>query len=246
MSDISYCREALEPLYAEGWIDSVRGIIKAGKEATVVLCEAPPSRERLLIAAKVYLPLASRGFRNDAVYQEGRVIVKARLRRAYENKTRMGQQVQHALWVDHEYETLLLLHAAGASVPKPLARAGSVILMEFIGNEHAAARPLHSVGLSAGEARPLFESVVRNVELFLGENCVHADLSPYNILYWERGVTVIDFPQAVDPRFNRNAHTLLLRDLENVCRYFGRLGVTADPARIAGRLWSAFLNGGVR
>jgi RIO kinase 1 len=97
------------------------------------------------------------------------------------------------------------------------------------------------VTLRPDEARPLFERLVRNVELWLANDTVHGDLSAFNVLYWEGRATVIDFPQAVDPRFNPHARALLRRDLENLCRYFGRLGVTADGARIADTLWRRFL-----
>jgi RIO kinase 1 len=72
---------------------------------------------------------------------------------------------------------------------------------------------------------------------------VHGDLSPFNVLYWRGGVKIIDFPQAVDARFNPNAFFLLRRDLENVCHYFERFGVAADPDRLAGQLWAWFLHG---
>jgi RIO kinase 1 len=53
-------------------------------------------------------------------------------------------------------------------------------------------------------------------------------------------VTVIDFPQAVNARTNPNAYDLLLRDIDNVCRYFTRFGIQSDAGRIAGDLWVRF------
>ncbi|HXN84716.1 MAG TPA: RIO1 family regulatory kinase/ATPase, partial [Candidatus Binataceae bacterium] len=67
---------------------------------------------------------------------------------------------------------------------------------------------------------------------------------PYNILYWNDAVTIIDFPQAIDSRFNPNARALLERDLGNVCRYFERYGIHSDPRRIASRMWDAYRHGG--
>ncbi len=70
---------------------------------------------------------------------------------------------------------------------------------------------------------------------------MHADLSPHNVLYRGEGyATVIDFPQAVDPRINTNAFQLLLRDVENLARYFERCGVRRDPFSLAagyGSVW---------
>jgi RIO kinase 1 len=51
---------------------------------------------------------------------------------------------------------------------------------------------------------------------------------------------VIDFPQACDPRFNSNAFQLLLRDIENLARYFGRFGVTCDAFDLADRYWAVW------
>jgi RIO kinase 1 len=82
---------------------------------------------------------------------------------------------------------------------------------------------------------------MRNVELFLANNLVHADLSAYNVLVWGDEIRIIDFPQAVDARTNRNARDLLFRDLENVCRHFSRYGIRAESGAIAGRLWNDFL-----
>ena len=75
----------------------------------------------------------------------------------------------------------------------------------------------------------------------LGANVVHGDLSPYNILWWKDRATIIDLPQAVDPRFNRNARMLLERDIANVCKYFARAGVACHPGRLAGDLWRRFM-----
>jgi RIO kinase 1 len=53
---------------------------------------------------------------------------------------------------------------------------------------------------------------------------------------------VIDFPQAVDPRFNRSARSLLERDLRNLAGYFARFGVQIDWRRRSAELWSRWLN----
>ena len=68
--------------------------------------------------------------------------------------------------------------------------------------------------------------------LFL--NVVHGDLSPYNLLIWDGVVTVIDVPQAVDPRKNRHARSFLQRDLERICEWAEHHGVPT-PAQRPGR-----------
>ena len=149
--------------------------------------------------------------------------------------------MQYALWVNHEWETLRRLHAVGADVPAPVARTDGALLMSYCGDAGTPAPRLQDVTLRSDEARRLFERLMRNVELWLANDTVHGDLSAFNVLYWNGRATVIDFPQAVDPRFNPHALDLLRRDVGNLCRYFGRFGVRADAARITNTLWRRFL-----
>jgi RIO kinase 1 len=67
---------------------------------------------------------------------------------------------------------------------------------------------------------------------------VHADLSPYNMLFWNGAVTIIDFPQAVDPRYNDDAFELLVRDVANTSLFFANAGVeVVDSREHALALW---------
>ena len=217
------------------------GEIKSGKEGTVYCCRAHPSTGFDLLAAKVYRPRSQRSFRNDAIYREGRMILNKRDARAARKNTGWGQGVRFGTWINHEYETLTALSSVGADVPIPMRRAQSAILMTFVGDEAGAASALQAVSLELDEARALFRRVYGNIELLLRENVIHGDLSAYNILYWQGSVTIIDFPQAVDPRSNQNALALLSRDIENVCEYFARYGVRTDPARMTHHLWGRFV-----
>ena len=113
--------------------------------------------------------------------------------------------------------------------------------MEYIGDEWSAAPQLHRVELTPSEARATFDRLMWNVEMALRRNLIHADLSPFNVLWWEGRATIIDLPQAVDPRSNPNASALLSRDVANICRHFHRYGVQADPDRVTRGLWMGFL-----
>lgn len=243
LEDRQVLHPEVEPFMDEGLITGVHHVVKSGKEATVLCCEAHPSTGTTLLAAKIYRSRQNRSFKNDAVYQEGRVIGDSRLRRAYKNKSRAGRAVQSAGWIEHEWETLHTLYSARADVPRPYARGGSAILMEYLGELHEPARPLQKVPLGSDEARRTFHRVMRNIEIMLACNRIHGDLSAYNILYQPGRITVIDFPQAVDPRSNPNALALLERDVENVCKFFERSGLNLDAYRISRSLWGRFLRG---
>lgn len=230
----------LQYFVEEGMIQQVLYTLKSGKEATVYCCQAHPSMGVDLLAAKVYRSRQNRNFKNDAVYQQGRVILDSHARRAVAKKSRFGREAQAALWQGYEFDTLKALHRAGASVPKPYAQSSGSILMEFVGDADGPAPLVGGITLEREEARRLFKQLLDNVRLWLSNNIVHADLSAYNILYWQGDLKIIDFPQAVDPRFNPHALDLLTRDLQNVCRQWARYGVEADGATLAKNLWSQF------
>ena len=233
--------ESLDPFFSDGLITEVLGIIRKGKEANVYCCRGTDLTGREYVAAKVYRSLEQRAFRNDAGYQTGKERpLGSRLRRALTNKTNFGREIQAGMWIHSEYETLKTLYDAGADVPEPLSCAGSAILMEFIGDGGEAAPMLARVRMSAEEATRCLRQIIDNVGLWLRCDRIHGDLSAYNILYRDGDVVVIDFPQAVDPRFNPNARNLLERDLENICGHFERVGLRPDARRIANEMWRQY------
>ena len=241
----------LRTFIAQGLVSEVLHAVKSGKEATVYCCRASSNAEYPLVAAKVYRQ--HRLFRNDSVYQDGRVIRDRRTRRAVARKSRFGRQAHDLLWAQREYEVLCRLHAVGADVPRPIAGpisanrdvtlARNAILMEFLGDENGPAQPLNRARLSNDEAHEIFARLIGNVELLLAQDLIHADLSPFNVLIWQKRPIVIDFPQAIDPIDNPNATFLLLRDMENLCSYFARYGIEADAHGMALDLWERFVHG---
>ena len=244
---------ALEGFYADKLIDDVLRSIKGGKEANVYQCQAHPSTGVPFLAAKVYRPRKHRSLKNDALYREGRGVIgddgKAissrdkRVGRAVQKMTRFGQELRTGSWIGHEYETLRLLGDAGVDVPSLYALGDGAILMEYLGDGDRAAPTLNDVALDPDEARHLFDCAMRNIERMLASHRVHADLSAYNVLYWNGAIKIIDFPQAVDPRINRHAEALLQRDVERICQYFARHGVATDAPRLSEDLWSRYMRG---
>jgi RIO kinase 1 len=233
--------EAVEEFAERGLIEGVLGVVKSGKEATVYLCDAPDASNGLL-AAKVYRSRDVRRFGDDAVYTEGRTRgMRGRDARAVLQKSRAGREIAFGKWVSAEYETLRALHEGGCDVPAPVDRTDTAVLMEYIGDDDGPAPALANVRLSADEARRVWSAVLRNIEMLLACDRVHGDLSAFNILYWRDTPVVIDFPQAVDARFNQSALSLLERDIDRVAAHFARMGVQVDGWRIARDLWGRFI-----
>ena len=231
----------LDPFAQQGLITRIHAKLTSGKEATVYCCRAHPSTNRKFLAAKVYRDHAAHAYRRAGAYFEGRErTMKARTLRAIERGTDFGRRAMTAFWMGAEYDALKRLAAARADVPRPFAVCESVILMEFIGNGAGPAPHLNGIELDPDRAKSLFDRVLHNVEILLREDLVHGDLSPYNVLVWKDRPWIIDLPQAVDVRFNRSALELLTRDVENVCAFFARHGVSSDPIGLANGLWERY------
>jgi RIO kinase 1 len=237
--------DALEAFIEEGWISEVLYEAKGGKEAVVYCCRGGPLLPGRLVAAKAYRSITTRRFTNDAIYQTGRMQFAhdSRLRRALEAGSGFGRKAQAALWLEHEWETMSVLHDARADVPRPIRRNGGALLMAFLGDEHGPAPMLREVRPDPAEAAALVDGLLDNIELMLDRHRVHGDLSPYNVLYWQGRATIIDFPQAIDPRLNPAARSLLARDVEHICGWGRRHGADRPAGRIVNDLWSRFVIG---
>lgn len=234
--------------YDNHQITDVLKQVKGGKEATVYCCAAHPATGRRLLAAKVYRPRMFRQLRNDALYRQGRKLYDGdgkemrewRDFHAVDRKTAFGMELRQTSWITHEYHALEMLSKAGVLVPTPVAFGNNTILMDYMGDAHIPAPALTAVRLGKAEARLLFELLLDNIEKMLSLNVVHGDLSAFNVLYWEGEVRLIDFPQAIDPRLNREASAIFRRDVERICQHFARYGLGADARALADNLWRKY------
>jgi RIO kinase 1 len=239
---------SLAHFYENDLITDVLRVVKSGKEATVYCCVAHPATGAEYLAAKVYRPRMFRSLKNDVIYRESRAQLDDQgherhggRARGHQKKTERGRAERVASWIAYEFQTQQMLYDAGADVPRPLAQIGNAVLMEYIGEGSEPSPTLREVTLADDEAQPVFERIVRNIELFLACDRIHGDLSAYNLLHRQGVATVIDFAQAVDPRYNAGVYDLLARDVERVCRHFKRYGLHADAGALSSDLWQRYL-----
>jgi RIO kinase 1 len=239
--------DSLVEIAEHKWISDVLRKVKGGKEASVYLCRSGVAVDAPLVAAKVYRPRMLRNLKNDQQYRVGRedldengnIIVDDGALHAMQKRTAFGEEVRHQSWIAYEFTTLEVLYEAGADVPKPYAMEKNAILMGYVGNLSNAAPALNSINLALDEAKPLFERVVRNIDLMLTHGRIHGDLSAYNILYWNGDITLIDFPQVVLPDSNPASWNIFFRDVTRVCQYFSAQGVQCDARKLAADLWTS-------
>jgi RIO kinase 1 len=237
--------EYLSGFYEDHQVIDVIKPVKGGKEATVYCCLAGPSLGVELVAAKLYRPRIFRNLRNDSLYRMGRDLVDEQGKTSFKRRealalakgTRFGRDLRQLAWAGQEVAALQRLYEAGADVPRTYAHTDHAILMDYLGEAEMAAPVLANVTLRGREARPLFDRIVWNIELMLADSLIHGDLSAHNILYWQEGITLIDFPQVVDPYVNPYAYGLFVRDVTRVCQYFERYGIRPNPEKLAGDIW---------
>jgi RIO kinase 1 len=238
---------ALGGFYERGWIADILRMVKGGKEASVYQCASGQAVPAPSLAAKVFRPRQFRNLKKDHLYrldrevldENGNRIVDLGMLKAQRKRSVYGEQIRHQSWLAHEFQALKTLHAAGADVPQPYEMGENAILMGFIGDDLSAAPTLNTVRLPQRQVKPLFERVLHNVELMLANEMVHADLSAYNILYWNGEITLIDFPQVISPLRHHSAFQIFSRDITRLCEYFNSQGLRTHPAQLAADLWLA-------
>ncbi len=206
----------LELLLVDGIVDEIVSRLKSGKEADVWLVRHGGE----LIAAKLYKERATRSFKNNAGYTEGRRSRNSRTQRAIDKGSRFGQQAAEDAWKSAEADSLYKLHAAGVRVPTPVMFYEGVLLMELIlGADGQTAPRLIDVSFTAAEAGALYADLRSQIVKMLCCDLIHGDLSPYNVLHAASGPTIIDFPQTVAAAANSQAAFYFRRDFENIRQF---------------------------
>ncbi len=132
-----------------------------------------------------------------------------------------------------EYKALEKLYGLGVSVPRPLGRDRHVVAMEFLEGEIVA------YAKEVLNPRLVLNEVLRAVGDAFRAGLVNGDLSAYNVFVTrDERVLIIDWPQWIGST-SKIAHAKLLRDIKNLCEYFGkRLGVGVDYRAEYGRILS--------
>jgi len=223
--------------------DEVLGLLKTGKEAEVFIVERRTldGQRAALLAHKRYRPMKvgkgeieglgfsrSRTFTNDVLYHEGRRLRYSRDQRAVERMTDYGKRLLAERWPGQELDTLRRAFDAGVSVPYPVEFTGDGMLMQLIGDAQGAAPRLVNARLRDDELTAAYEQLLVELSALTRAGLVHADLSPFNVLWWRQRLWLIDFPQAVDLINNPHGFDMLHHDVKTMCTWFARRGIDAD------------------
>ena len=230
----------LQPLVDDGVIDSVVRQLMSGKEAMVFVVRCGAESR----CAKVYKEADKRSFRQAVDYTENRKTKNSRQARAIAKGTRFGRESQEKAWQSAEVGALFRLAAAGVRVPRPYNFHAGVLLMELVTDDEGNAAPrLNDIKLTPEIAIDLHRRLIREVVRMLNAGVVHGDLSEFNILLGADGPVIIDLPQAVDAAGNNHAPRMLVRDVDNLRRFFGRFAPELLATDYGKEIWALYESG---
>jgi RIO kinase 1 len=230
----------LQALIDEGLIDTVVRQLMSGKEAMVYVVRCGAETR----CAKVYKELTRRSFRQAVDYTENRKVKNSRQARAIAKGSRFGRQAQEIAWQSAEVDALYRLAAAGVRVPTPHNYVDGVLLMELVTDANGDAAPrLNDVALTPEQGRAHHAMLLLQVVRMLCAGIVHGDLSEFNILLGADGPVIIDLPQAVDAAGNNHASRMLLRDVDNLRNFFGRVAPELLHTDFGSELWDLYQRG---
>ena len=232
--------DQLDLLLADGVIDEVLGRLKSGKEANISLVR----RGDRVMAAKVYKDRASRSFKNNADYKEGRKVRNSRTQRAMDAGGRFGRDAAEQAWKSAEADALYRLVGSGVRVPTPVMFYEGVLLMELVCDAEGRPAPrLIDIAVDREATVGVYADLVAQMISMLCCDMIHGDLSPYNILASADGPTIIDFPQVISAAHSSRAEYFFLRDFDNVVRFLSGFDPTLAVHTADGRaIWRAYVS----
>ncbi|MDH5783035.1 MAG: serine protein kinase RIO [Candidatus Bathyarchaeota archaeon] len=202
-------------LMNKGIIDEIYGSVKAGKESKLYWGK---DKEGNNLAIKIFLTVSAEFKKGMLVYIQG----DPRFTRV-----RRDTRSLIYLWAQKEFKNLHSAYEVGVRVPKPITVRRNVLIMEFIGENGISAPLLREIQIKNPDRT--YRQILANAKrLYRKAGLVHADLSEYNVMIWKEKPVLFDVSQAVS-REHPMASEFLRRDLENISRYFKRLGVAVPP-----------------
>src|SRR3989442_2155337 len=188
--------------------------IRQGKESLVVHGVAPDGLE---LAVKIHTSkVFGKRERKQFLFGDWR----------YRHAKRHITLRTESMWAEKEYRNLAKLQKVGISAPRPVGFEANIVVMTLVGGNGVAAPQLNE--LESGDYAALSRMVLAAMEsLVCRAHLVHGDLSPYNLVVWDKKPYIIDVSQAVLVS-HPDAARLLENDLRNVAAFFGQKDVDVE------------------
>ncbi|PRQ33940.1 putative non-specific serine/threonine protein kinase [Rosa chinensis] len=202
---------AMRKLHNRGEYEFIHGCISTGKDANVYYATRSDGQQDVYyptrsgdqdLAIKVY-KTSVMGFKHRGGYVQG----DYRFRHEYSGH---NPRKQVSKWVEKEWRNLKRIKEAGIRCPTAYDFGPIVLVMEFIG-----------IG---------WQLIISMRMLYQKAKLVHADLSEYNVLYFEGHLYMIDVSQAVELN-DPSANGFLCKDCLYVSDFFKKHGAAVMTTR---------------
>jgi len=208
----------------KGYIRELGGSISTGKEANVFYATGDEGD----IAVKIYR-ISSATFKSMDPY----ILKDPRF-----THIRHSRKDIIFAWTQKEFQNLLRIQKAEVRSPRPITFDRNVLIMQFMGVDGVSYPPLKEIKLDDEEARLIYDQIIEAMRrIYVRASLIHADLSEYNILIDIENMepVIIDVGQAVTPN-HPNAGEFLIRDVENIKRYFKKYGIIEETKDLLKRI----------
>ncbi|MDE1868881.1 MAG: hypothetical protein KGH60_02865 [Candidatus Micrarchaeota archaeon] len=201
----------LSKFFNKGMIEELKFPIAKGKESDVYLATAGSAdavKGKRYVILK-FFRVETSSFYNMADY----IIGDTRFNRISKSKAEIVK-----IWCKKEFGNLHMARSQRVSAPEPYMFNGTILAMEFIGDEEGTpAEQLRKIYLD--NAEQVLDQILEQVKRLYKAGLVHADLSEYNILIKDGKPFIIDMGQSVVLK-HPNAMMFLERDVGNILHYF--------------------------
>ena len=203
-------------LFNKGTIDTLHGVVKAGKEARVYYATDKEDQE---LAVKIYYTHTAEFRRGMMQYIQGDPRFK---------KIRSNTRSMIYTWNQKEFKNLQLCEEAGINSPRPIEFIRNILVMTFIGEDGIPAPLLRE--LAPEDPQAFYDTVLDEMQrMWQKAGLAHGDLSEYNIMIHDQQPVIFDVSQAM-LTIHPMASVLIERDIQNINYFFKRQGAeTRDP-----------------
>ncbi|XP_072945246.1 serine/threonine-protein kinase RIO3 [Epargyreus clarus] len=215
-------RLILFKLINNGMLEDINGVISTGKESVVLHANSDPSFPDMVLpkecAIKVFKTTLNE-FKTRDKYIEADYRFKDRFSKQNPRK------IVH-MWAEKEMHNMMRIQKIGLNCPEMVILKKHILVMSFIGKDNKPAPKLRDVILKPEKWQSVYNEVVDGMhKLYNVGHLIHADLSEYNILWWDNKCWFIDVSQSVQPDHPHGLE-FLLRDCRNIINFFEKKGVS--------------------
>ncbi|KAK1350294.1 hypothetical protein LUQ84_000531 [Hamiltosporidium tvaerminnensis] len=174
-----------------------------------------PTKEKIFAAIKIY-KTSIMPFKDREKYIQGE--------QRYKTSTSTNPRKMVKLWAEKEVRNLKRIRKSGILCPKPLYLKRNILIMTLIGEGSDAASKLKDISVSHDEFQSIYLQCLEIIKnLYRKAKLIHADLSEYNLLYYQKKVYTIDVGQSVDI-YHENGISFLIMDIKNINAFFSKKG----------------------